>query len=50
MDLTTITAPTPEEIDATIRQAQKARAIYLRNVVQSAAQWLTHPHLGHRTA
>jgi len=50
MDLTKFDAPTPDEIDAAIRAAHEARAVALRNWVQTAARWLAHPHFGHRTA
>jgi hypothetical protein len=50
MDLTKFAAPTPDEIDAAIRAAHKARAVAVHDMVQAAARWLAHPHFGHRTA
>lgn len=46
----TFTTPTPDQVDAAIRAAHKARAAYLREMFQGAAQWLAHPHFGQRTA
>ena len=43
-------SPTPEEIDAQIRAAHKARAAATAAWLRSAAHWLAHPHFGHRTA
>lgn len=42
--------PTPNEIDAAIRAAHRARAAFLRDMFQGAARWLAHPRFGHRTA
>lgn len=50
MDTTIIESPTPEEIDAAIRKAHKARSAFVRNMIQAAAHWLAHPHFGHRHA
>ena len=50
MDLTIIEAPTPEQIDDAIRDAHRARSVFVRTMVQAAAHWLAHPHFGHRTA
>ena len=50
MDINTIEAPTPEEIDAAIHAAHKARALFVRDMIQAAGRWLAHPHFGHRSA
>lgn len=45
-----ISFPTPQEIDAQIRAAEKARAQMIGNWLRAAAQWLAHPQFGVRTA